>query len=243
MSHKQELDQVYAGFHNADLERSRARLLHGQTYQNLSTVWVTPIPQDPPSIPAKVVFQSWLNLMTPMNQPVFRLPVYGMEVGDAYNHAVETILGNPQLSKFKYMLTVEWDNLPPPDGLLKLFESIKDYDAVGGLYWTKGDAGQPMIYGDPKVMPRNFVPQMPVPDSVQRCNGLGMGFTLFRMSMFKKVERPWFKTLQEYSTSSGARAATQDLYFFQNAAKVGCKFACDTRVKVGHMDVTTGDVW
>jgi hypothetical protein len=100
-----------------------------------------------------------------------------------------------------------------------------------------------MIYGDPKVMPRNFIPQVPVPDSIQACNGLGMGFTLFKLSMFRKVPKPWFKTLQEYDPANGARAATQDLYFFQNAAIEGYKFACDNRVKVGHLDVRSGEVW
>lgn len=240
--HKQELDKVYEGFHNSNLEQSRDRLIRGKTYRDLSTVWVTPIPQDPPMVPAKVVFQSWMNLMTPMNQMVYKLPVVGMEVGDAYNRAVEVIQENPQLSRAKYMLTVEWDNLPAPDALLKLYESIEKFDVVGGLYWTKGDCGQPMIYGNPDEHPHNFVPQLPQPDTIQRCNGLGMGFTLFRLSMFKKLPKPWFKTLQEYD-GSGARAATQDLYFFQNASKEGYKFACDTRVKVGHLDVTTGEVW
>jgi len=243
MNHQQELDSIFAGFHNSNLEASRARLVRGSTYENLSTVWVTPIPEDPPMVPAKVVFQSWLNLMMPMNQLVFRLPVVGMEVGDAYNQAVEIILAHPQLSRARYMLTVEWDNLPPPDGLLKLYESMKKFDVVGGLYWTKGELGQPMIYGDPKVMPRNFIPQLPLPDSLQPCNGLGMGFTLFKLAIFKNLAKPWFKTLQEFDPQQGAKAATQDLYFFQNAAKEGYKFACDTRVKVGHLDVTSGQVW
>ena len=240
MNHQQELDSIFQGFHNANLEASRARLVRGETYQNLSTVWVTPIPEDPPMVPAKVVFQSWLNLMMPMNQLVFRLPMVGMEVGDAYNQAVDIILAHPQLSRARYMLTVEWDNLPPPDGLLKLYESIKGYGAISGLYFTKGELGQPMIYGDPKVMPRNFIPQLPIPDTIQPCNGIGMGFALFRLSMFKDkdLQKPWFKTLQSTNGS-----ATQDLYFCQNAAKCGYKFAVDTRVKVGHLDVTSGFVW
>lgn len=239
--HRSNLDKVFEGFHNSDLERSRSRLLSGKTYQNLSTVWVTPIPGK--MIPAKVVFESWLNLMMPMNQMVFRLPVMGMEVGDAYNHAVETILAHPQLSKFKYMLTVEHDNMPPPDGLLKLYESIGKFDAVSGLYWTKGELGQPMIYGDPREMPKSFAPQVPIPNALQECNGLGMGFTLFKLSMFSKVPKPWFKTLQEYSTSEGMKGATQDLFFFNNAAREGFRFACDTRIKVGHMDPESGMVW
>lgn len=241
MSRRKELAQVFQGFHNSDLERSRTRLLEGKTYQNLSTIWVTPIPGK--HVPAKAVFESWLNLIAPMNQPLFRLPVIGMEVGDAYNWAVETIMAHPQLSKFKYILTLEHDNMPPPDGLLKLYESIGKFDAVGGLYWTKGELGQPMIYGNPYEMPKNFVPQVPAPNALQECNGLGMGFTLFKLDMFKKLAKPWFKTLQRFDPQKGSEGATQDLYFFSNAGREGYRFACDTRVKVGHLSVEDGMIW
>ena len=100
--------------------------------------------------------------MTPMNQKFTRIIVKGWRSGDAYNHAIELILDHPELSKWKYLLTLEEDNLPPPDGLLKLYESIEDYAVVGGLYWTKGEAGQPMIYGDPTGI-LNFMPQLPLP--------------------------------------------------------------------------------
>src|SRR5262245_23538556 len=161
-------------------------------------------------IPARVV-ESWMGLMSPMNNPFVRMFISGMEVGDAYNAAVDTILAHPVLSKFPYMLTVEEDNLPPPDGLLRLLESMDDYAAVGGLYWTKGEGGQPMIYGDPKAI-LAFQPQVPIPDRVQECNGLGMGFTLFRLDTFrdKKIPRPWFKTVQEWSPDKGGRVGTQD---------------------------------
>ena len=33
-------------------------------------------------------------------------------MGEAYNAAVEMILGHEQLSKFKYLLTLEEDNMP-----------------------------------------------------------------------------------------------------------------------------------
>ena len=35
-----------------------------------------------------------------------------------------------------------------------------------------------MCYGNPAEMPLNFVPQIPQPDQITPCNGLGMGFTL-----------------------------------------------------------------
>jgi hypothetical protein len=185
-----------------------------------------------------------MGMMMPMNNAFFRMFVSGYEVGDAYNAALEVILAHEQLSKFKYVLTLEEDNMPPPDGLLKLYEAIDGYAAVGGLYWTKGEGGQPMQYGDPREI-LNFRPQMPVPGQLNECNGLGMGFTLFDMEVFKdpKLEKPFFKTIQEYSPETGAASGTQDLYFFAKVRKLGYKVACDARVLVGHLDPQTGQVW
>lgn len=228
------------GFHNRQIKRSRERIKGGKAYRDLSTVCVIPTRG---TIPARVV-ESWWNLMTPMNNAFIRMFISGMEVGDAYNAAVETIMGHPQLSQFKYLLTLEEDNLPPPDGILKLYESIDEYAVVGGLYWTKGEGGQPMIYGDPKAM-LAFQPQPPLPGRVQECNGLGMGFTLFRMDLFRdeSIPKPWFKTIQEWSFETGTAQGTQDLYFMANVRKAGYRIASDNRVLVGHLDPTTGMVW
>ena len=119
------------------------------------------------------------------------------------------------------------------------------FDVVGGLYWTKGDMGQPMIYGDPKLPELNFMPQVPIPETIQQCNGLGMGFNLFKTDIFRdpRVPRPWFKTLQEFVPNVGVRGYTQDLYFYENIHKLDYKVACDTRVKVGHYDLENDVVW
>ena len=231
--------QTDVGYHNQNLDQSIARLHRGQTYKDLSTVWITVTRG---LLKTKVV-SSWMSVQRPMNQPFFGpLFIENEEVGEGYQKAFEMVLNHPELSKWKYILTVEEDNLPPPDGVLKLYESIKDYDCVGGLYWCKGPEGAAMIYGDPAIMPRNFVPQPPKPDTVQHCNGLGMGFDLWKIdtlkTKLKDMPKPWFKTIQE-----NGKSFTQDLYFFHEAAKYGFKCACDTRVKVGHLDVNTGMVW
>lgn len=229
------------GYHNKDLDTSVARLEKSRSYKDLSTIIICPTRGQ---IPARVV-QSWMGLMRPMNQKVIG-PIFaiGMEVGQAYNSLIESILANPELSTYKYIMTIEEDNAPPADGLLKLYESMDKYDVVQGLYWTKGEGGQPMIYGDPAVMPKNFIPQMPKLNEVQEANGLGMGFNLYKLDMFKNpnLQKPWFKTVQEV-TPTGARAYTQDLYFYENAAKLGYRFACDNRVRVGHFDYNSDIMW
>lgn len=234
------------GRHNSNLAGVIKRLDKSQSYSDQSTVIICPCRGQ---IPAKVV-GSWIGLMRPMNQkvmgPMFAL---GMEVGVAYNQLVELILGHPELSKYRYICTIEEDNCVPADGLIKLYEAIEGkvngqkYDVVGGLYFTKGESGQPMIYGDPKVMPKTFIPQKPVENSIVEANGLGMGFNLFRTSVFKKVEKPWFKSQQEVVPGVGSRVCSQDLYFYEKAAAHGLRFACDCRVKVGHYDLETDILW
>jgi hypothetical protein len=226
------------GYHNS--QDSAKRLLKGKTHKDLSTIIICPTRG---LIPDMVV-QSWMGLMRPMNQKVIG-PIFarGMEVGEAYNDMIKAIIDNPGLSDFKYLLTIEEDNLPPPDGLLRLYESMEEYDVVGGLYWTKGEEGQPMIYGDPQAIPFNFIPQVPKEGTVQRANGLGMGFNLFKMEIFKKLPYPWFKTLHEYDPMTGAKLYTQDLYFYEIAGKAGYKFACDNRIKVGHLDYAANIIW
>ncbi len=161
------------------------RLEDSKCYRDLSTICIVPTRG---VISARVV-QNWMGMMTPMNQKFMRTFMIGMEVGAAYEAAIDMILANPELSKWKYILTMEEDNLVPPDGLLKLYEDIDMYDAIGGLYWTKGPEGRSMCYGNPNEFPINFIPQIPAPESLTQCNGLGMGFTLFKLDMFKKATK------------------------------------------------------
>lgn len=217
------------------------RLSKANTYKNLSTICIIATRG---TIPAKVL-NSWFNLITPMNQAFIRLFAMGMEVGVAYSQTIEMILNNPELSKFKYILTLEEDNIPPPDGLLNLYENIENYSAIGGLYFTKGELGQPMIYGDPTQQQINFIPQLPKLNTIQECNGIGMGFSLFDINIFRdeRIEKPWFKTVQQIVPNQPIKQYTQDLYFFEKIRKLGYKVACDTRVKVGHYDLNSDIVW
>jgi hypothetical protein len=226
------------GYHNSVSDEEN---LKKNAYKDLSTICIVPTRGQ---VPAKVV-QSWMGLMSPMNQKFIRTFAIGMEVGAAYSQTIEGILQHPDLSKWKYILTLEEDNAPPPDGLLKLYENMDKYDVISGIYWTKGIDGKPMCYGKHDVFPINFAPFMPEPDIVTRCNGLGMGFTLFKMDIFKnkKLQKPFFETVQKYIPGQGATSYTQDLKFFENAGKLGYKFACDSRVKVGHYDFENDHMW
>lgn len=227
------------GKNNEDLQKTIERVDKSKMYEDLSTIIVCPTRG---LFPTRVV-QSWMKLMKPMNQQIVG-PIFAesMKVDVAYETLFEYILDNDYLKKFKYVLTIEEDNLPPPDGLLKLYENMDKYDVIGGLYWAKGDNGFPMIFGKPGD-PDDFRPQKPQAGEVQQANGLGMGFNLFKLDMFRNIPKPWFKTRQEVQEYGGAVQNTQDIYFYKKAGELGYKFACDNRVLVGHYDSKTDVVY
>jgi hypothetical protein len=224
----------FEGLNNTPAKYERYREMGH--YRPLNTVWVTPTRG---VVPAEVI-PSWMGLIGGFNAALVKIFSCRQEVGHAYNNAILQVLSNEVLSKFPYILTVEEDNTPPPDGLIKLLESIQEYDGVSGLYWCKGEDAVPHIWGDP-AQPFTYAPQKVIPNTLQKCNGISMGFSLYRTEMFKNPGFEfgnWFKTV-----SSKEGAMTQDLYFCKRAAELGYKFAVDTRVKVGHLDVSTGIIW
>lgn len=228
--------QDFAGFHNGEFEQGRSRLIEGGSWRRQRTVIVMPTGS---SIPAKVALALW-NLGLPPNNPVIRVLAIGLEVGEAYSNAFEGILAEPDLRNWEYALTVEHDNLPRPNSFLKLLSRMDQNPqmaAISGLYFQKGEGGIPQIWGDPRDPVRNFRPQPPVNGELVECCAVGMGFTLWRLSMFRddRLRRPWFQTQRQ-------PMMTQDLFFWDDARDKGYRCGVDCSVKVGHMD-ETGFIW
>jgi hypothetical protein len=231
-----------SGVHNSDLQKSSTRIIEGGSWKKQRVIVLIPAGK---TIPTKVYLSHW-GLMFPPNQPQYRMLCIGMEVGEAFSNAITEILSHPELSEWEYILTIEHDNMPPPDGLVKLIERMEqhpEYSCIGGLYWTKGEGGVPQIWGDPKDPVLNFRPQAPDPNGgLVECCGTGMGFNLWRLSMFKdeKLRKPWFKTL---NGSEGQGVGTQDLYAWGDFRKHGYRCAIDCGIKVGHYDHVADIVW
>lgn len=236
----QIISSYVEGKHAHDLEKTIQRLDEVHAYKDLSSIVIIPALG---TVPTKAV-ASWWNLIFPPNQKVVKLFALGMEVGAAYSQTIEQILAHPELSKFKYLITIEHDNVVPPDGVVKLLarmESHPEYSCISGLYFTKGENGQPQIWGNPKEFPLNYKPQPPVAGELVECNGVGMGFSAYRMDIFKnsKLEKPWFKT----TSSMTEGIMTQDLYFWNNARKHGYRCAVDCNILVGHYSPEEDIVW
>lgn len=247
-----EPDATNAGFHNTHPE-SVTRIVRGGSWKKQDMVVLLPASN---TVSTRAVI-SWMNLIYPPNNAAHKVACLGLEVGQAYSEAIEHLLVNQFTKDCRFYLTLEHDNLPPPDGVIRLLahmEANPHLACIGGLYWTKGEGGVPQIWGDVKDPVLNFRPQPPAVEPFQdawkahgnkgalvECCGTGMGFNLWRTSMFRdtRLRRPWFKT----TSSATEGAMTQDLYFWADARKYGyrCAVACD--VKVGHLDTSNDFVW
>lgn len=232
----------YEGAHNKDLPKTRARLIKGGSWKKQRVIVLIPAGD---TIPAKVALSHW-NLAFPPNNGVVRMLAQGMEVGDAYSTAIEQILAHPDLKDWEYLLTIEHDNCPPADGVVKLIEHMEnhpEFSCIGGLYFTKGEGGCAQIWGDVKDPVLNFRPQLPdLNGGLVECVGTGMGFNVWRVKMFhdERLRKPWFKTL---NGKDGTGIGTQDLYAWGDFRKYGYRAAVACDVKVGHYDMSTDTMW
>jgi hypothetical protein len=224
-------------------------VLRGDTYRDKSTVIVIPTR----GLIHPEVVRSWMGLARPMNQRVGIFFVSGDEVGIAYNRAIKMILEHPQYSSFKHVLTLEDDNIVPASAHLLLLHGMYagGYDAVGGMYHLKSELSVPMAFGMPGVVDMDGNPDMVPRDltepilnnEVVEVNGIACGCTLWKLDLFKEIDPPWFTTWTRFRSDDTVEVMTQDLYFCRRAKEAGKRFAVDTRVKVGHMDISTGQVF
>ena len=156
------------GFHNRDLQAANARLSAFGNWKKQRIVMV--IPGGDAIDPA--VYLTHRGLIFPPNQAMTPIYIRNAEVGAAFDEAVNLILDHPELRQWEYILTIEHDNTPQPDGVLRLVKAMEthpQFDAISGLYWTKGELGAPQIWGDISDSIENYRPQAPQPGKVVEC--------------------------------------------------------------------------
>lgn len=231
----------FQGKHNLQIQEEISRLRLSKSSKDLSTICIIP---HSGMIPAKAA-QNWFNLTAGMNQKFLPLMINGTDKNLVFNNTIVQILSNPMLNSCKFILLMDENIVPPFDGLWKLFENTDKFDVIGGLMWQTGiEKVHAMIYGNPGSMPLNFLPIPPEKDTIMQCCGVSMGFTLFKIDIFKdtRIPFPWFRT-KTISEPKLKKNPIPDMYFFENIGKLGYKAACDTRIRVGHYDVETDIIW
>lgn len=211
-------------------------------YRNQATVCVFPTRG---TIPARV-YDSHMSLIRLPNQKFTMLTVANMEVSAAYEWATAQILADAELSTWKWMLTIEEDNILPPDALTTLITHATEggYDVLGGLYWVKGEGGCPQIWGDISDPVENYRSMPPdMTGGIVDCYGTGMGCTLFSIDLLRKLDPPRFLVEAKDGMFTQDLRFANRLHAWAKESGETVKIGVDCSVRVGHLDTTSGVVW
>jgi predicted SAM-dependent methyltransferase len=147
----------------------------------------------------------------PINFNMMHMSTVKMKVDAARNKSAEWAVEN----KLKYLFFMGDDTVPPAHVLRRfifLMENNPEIEVLGGIYFTKEEHPMPLVfrgngagpYWDWKV------------GELFAVSGIGMDCTLIRTSLFSKLKKPWFKTINADTYAEDipkVECWTEDLYF------------------------------
>jgi predicted SAM-dependent methyltransferase len=186
--------------------------------------------------PTRVMSRETAIALRNLVYPMFGNPVHyspdGLEVGDARNQMVEQALRDG----VEWLFFLDYDVIPPPNALVKLLSLKTDISA--GVYNSKAVPSYPLI----RVKGWDYAFEDWEQGDLIKADGVGMGCALINMKVFKKIDPPWFRTVNGYSpkTHDVLSHMTEDIYFCEKALAAGFDIIVDTSVQAGHVDSVNG---
>lgn len=148
-------------------------------------------------------------------------------VHDARNKIVETAKEKGST----HLMFIDSDMAFPYDGIGRLM--AHDLDVVGGLYYRRQPPHYPTIsqlVTDDKGVQSPVIPNDFPTDKLFQVWGLATGFLLIKMSVFEKLQAPYF-----YFGKLGEKELGEDYYFCKLVNDAGFKIWCDPTIPLGHV--------
>lgn len=179
---------------------------------------------------------SLAQLVRPMFGNSISISPDSLEVAEARNQCVESA----KLAGCEYIFFVDYDVAVPANALVKLL-SLKA-DVAAGVYHLKQVPSYPLIYVQGW---QQAFEDYEYGDCI-KADGAGMGCTLIKMSVFDKIEPPYFKTVPGYVDANPNALMphmTEDLYFCQKVRNAGIDIIVDTSIQCGHVDWRSGIIY
>jgi len=128
-----------------------------------------------------------------------------------------------------HVLFIDDDMAFPADSLMRLL--AHDKDIVSGLYLLRNYPHFPVMFDEWYPDGRcRYAFLTPDKKGLQKVVNIGLGFSLIKIDVFKKLEDPWV-TLGEYEKDNWC----DDIHFFNKCREAGYEMFVDTDVRCGHM--------
>lgn len=164
--------------------------------------------------------------------PKFPHGPYSGSIADARNSLVE----QAQMEGARYLLMLDTDQVYPPETLTKLLSHKVDVCGVRvhrrwmpfDPIFLRGDIGSYKSVSEEEMYSGDLID----------VDATGTGCLLFDMTVFDKVDYPWFKLDIQDNKPVG-----EDIYFCSKARKAGVRICVDTAIEVGHLTTIEVNRW
>ena len=180
-----------------------------------------------------------LNLLRTV-APVNCHPYYFVVRGKPLDEALNMIVRKALEMDADYVYFQEDDVLTPVDALERLM--ALDVDIVSATCFSKQKPPYPIIlksFGGGPYTEWYDEPGKPI-----QVVGTGLGATLVKTKVFKKIPPPWFKVVHRMKINGKiVGGMTADLYFCWKALRYGFNIWVDTGCLCAHKDFYTGTIY
>lgn len=190
----------------------------------------------------QVVRREWSLAMATISWPLNITAMHAVVFDRPVSEAREIICEQALAVGAPFIWFVDDDTVVPsaaPRMLMYQLEQNPEAIAIGGIYCSKTDPAQPMVfqgYGTGSDWSWRV-------GDVFECAGIGTGCMMIRTELLKTIERPWFRTI-DVAVSGGSNLttvqSTDDLYFCKKAIKAGHKILAHGGILCDHWDMDSG---
>lgn len=129
---------------------------------------------------------------------------------------------------------VEVPYYAPRKLIYDLDNADEDVMVAGGIYVTKSDPPEPVVYRDSAPYWRWKAKE------VFECDAVGAGCMLIKTEVFLKLKEPWFKVVDSTSENGNPLFIDDDRWFCMKVRESGFKILADGGILCAHHDLTTG---
>lgn len=130
-----------------------------------------------------------------------------------------------------HLMFIDADMAFPSDGITRLLAHEKEI--VGAMYNMRSSK-EPISTLKMADKDGNFIAMSSdkIPkDRLFKCGALGTGFVLIKMSVFDKLEKPYFW----FGMNKDGGLIGEDVYFFMKCREKGIDVWCDPTIHLGHI--------
>lgn len=138
----------------------------------------------------------------------------------------------------EYIITIDYDTWFLKEHLMRLLQLMQEHPEIDAIVPMQVKRENDLVMfskADENGKPISRVPIEEFHKDVTPIVNGHFGLTIFRVSAFNQLKKPWFLPIPDSNGEWGDGRTDEDIYFWQNFSRSGLKAALAPKVNIGHL--------